>query len=626
MFPLDKRALFLSLMGFTITVFLLVSQHLNIINLQDENELDIIYTPSHLNGADTRFDDQVKLHTSVQLARNGVITGKLGSSDYRDKLYPNVLQESAIALLYAPIIAITGNVDSPYYALSVLVGFVYLMSFYLVRSIGVDLTCAFALPFIMIFGFFYISFGNYFILPNGLMHPEDLLTATSRIEKFAYSRQYELNAFYRIHSLGGSYFFFLGYIYFLHKCLKGSLSSRQYMLPMAFALALQFYCYVFYSIAAGMSFLGVVIWLYINSIFKRDSNNLKLQATYMLCSGIIAFILALPSLIDTAGIVLLQENTDWMARLSSGTTDAVPFWGNNILLGLLLLAVLVGHNTQIRTIQISLLIVVYLVENSGLLFGVEMQPGHIYMRTVMPVAVLNAGCMLYFGVRKVSNKKYQVVLNLYRALVIAIASFSVIVAYKYSFTYAEITYKYQGISPSQYRLHEWLKERPESVVATLSPEIAVPLKFQSPSYLYLPFSGHQYTTVTNDHIDSRLVNLFWLFDANLEQLKAYFSQDKGRQFDKRYHYYYWQRRFGFPTYDHRLIEHLDILNKMISNYDLLADSSLCKSHFDYLVVDTENMRQAIFEEPNQLYLDEVVKFENIVVYKLLLERVGCEDK
>ena len=631
MFSLNKKSILLSLVGFFLTVYLLMLPHINTINLQVEKGVDIIYTPSHLNGESTWFDDQVKLLPSLQLSRYGQFTGKLGNIAHSDKLYPNVLQEILVTFMYAPIISIFSDADSPYYALPFFVGFIYLMSFYLVRSLGADLVSALTLPIIMIFGYTFITSLSFFILPNGILHPEDILTAMSRIENWAASRQYGLNSFYRIHTLGASYIFFLGYIYFFYKSLKDYTSAKKYMLPMAVVLALQFYCYVFYAIAAGMSFFLAVVWLFIIAMYKDGFTNAKQHVIYLFYSGLIALVLALPSIINLISLMTSDETRDWFMRIGAIKTNFTTFGGNNIIYGFLALFSFFSINNQTRIMSLTLLSTVLLVENSGVLFGIDLQPGHIYGRAVMPVVILFVGCTLYFQSLKIRNKfskmsTLPLCLYTYRLLVTIVACYFVIVAYNYSHSYAENTYKYQGISTSQNAVNEWLKKRPGSVVATLLPKIAVPLSFHSPSYLYLNFSGHLYQTVSNRDIDNQLVNVFWLFGVSHDQLKGFFDQSQGKAFEKRYDYYYWQRRFYYLDGHTRRAKHLNVLNNMIDNYDVNGEGSLCKNSFDYLIVDDLHPRQQILPRVKSTYFSEAARFGGIVIYELKVENLGCNTK
>ena len=627
MFSLNKYSIFLCLIGFFLTAYLIMLPHINTIDMQIEKGVDIIYTPSHVNGEATQFDNHVKLLPSAQLSRFGRITGKLGNIEHGQSLYPNVLQEIIVAFMYAPIIAISDDMDTPYYALPFFVGLIYLTSFYLIRMFGADLVTALMFPIIMIFGYHFFLFDLFFI-PNGMLHPEDIFTASSRIDPWVESQEYDLNSFYRIHTLGASYIFFLGYIYFFYKSLIDSASAKKYMLPMAIILALQFYTYVFYAMAAGISFLLAVLWMFIIAKHKTDSGNASQHVKYIFYSGLIAFFLALPSLIQIISLTTSIENSDWLMRVGANKAVDTVFWANNLMYGLLVFFVILSQNKQTRITSISLLLTVLLVENSSVLIGLDIQPGHISMRAVMPSIILFSGCTLYFQSLKISNmlSKYStfpLFLYAYRVLVTFIACYFAVIAYNYSQSYAENTYKHQGISASQDALHHWLKKRPNSNVATLLPSIGVPIIFKSPSYLYLTFSGHLHQSVTNLDIDKRLVNVLWLFGADNDQIKDYFNQEQGKSFDKRYHYYYWQRRFGYPLAVTGFSNHLSFLSDMIKNYDVNGNGALCQSSFDYLVVDKLNPRQKVFSGVKLSYLTEVASFDELVVYKLNIEDLGC---
>lgn len=618
------KPIVLSAAGFIITVSLMALPHINILNLQESNLLDIVYTPNHVNGDSVHFDDQVKLAPAIQLARYGRLTGKLGNIERTSELYPNVLQESLVAFIYAPIIYLTGSVDSPYYILPFLVGLIYLIGFCLLRDWSADLLTSFCLPLTMIFGYSFL----FLILPNGIFHPSDVLDSTSRISRWVDARAYELNSFYRIHTLGASYGFFLGFIYFFYKSLFNVANSKQYLIPLSIFLALQFYCYIFYALAASFSFILVLLWLVLSYIFSDRSEEGAQHILYLFFAGLVALLLSIPPILETLSLVTSNDSADWFGRLALNNGTAEVFRGNDVLLALILFFFFLCNDTRLKVIAISLLLTVLAIENSAQLIGVQLQPGHIYIRAVMPLIVLAIGCTLYVQFKKfdpvpLSGKQLPVFLYVYKLLLGVLTLYIVYIAYGYSYTYAQLTYKYQGLRPEQVDAYKWFEDHNETVVATLLPEIGMPLPIHTPAYLYLNFSGHLHQTATNKDIDSRLVNLLWLFDANEEQLLQYFAQEHGLPIERRYHYYYWQRRFGYPRYDLRLTEHVAKLNSSLAMYDVNSAHGLCKSPFDYLIVDEGHVRQKVFPELRKQYLIEEAKFGAISIYKLQYEALGC---
>jgi hypothetical protein len=618
--------LFLLVLGFSVTAALILLPHFKIQNLQSEKGIGIVYTPSYLNGYATRFDDQVKLLPSLQLARKGVLTGKAGNKEYQDELYPNVLQESVVAFIYAPIIFLTDSSDSPYYFLGVLVGMSYLVGFYLCRFLGVDRFFAFSLPIIMIFGYYFFAVGTRFVLPKGLLHPEYLLTSVDRIRDWTDSRPYELNSFYRIHTLGASYAIFLGYVYSLIKSLKTQQNVLKDRVVLGLILGLQFYCYVFYAIAAAASLIIIAIWFLLCGVIGNGDNYRRSYSLFI--SGLIGFLIAIPSMLETLGLLGLlgiQGHADWLSRIGGDTITGKPFWANSILYGLTLYFLLFSRGA-LRLTAISLLIPVMLMSNSGVIFGKELQPGHLYIRTVMPVMVLLVGCSLY--IRKFNIFSPAKFISAYRLLlrgmVLVLASFFVFNAISYSGTYAKHTYKHQGVTIDQKELHDWLKDKPELTVATLSPEIGMPLNMHTPVYLYLTFSGHLHNNISNEDIDNRLVNIFWLFNIDITDLESYFDQHNGLPFERRYHYYYWQRRFGYPRYGDDFTAHLEALEKKLIDYDPSLESGLCHNDFDYLVVDSSRVRQRELSNLRMELLRLEVVFGDIKVYRFLPSALDCK--
>jgi hypothetical protein len=620
---LKYKNILLLFLGFLLTAVLIVRPHFEIEKLQAEKGLDIIYTPNHLNGHTTRFDDQVKLLPSIQLARKGVLTGKAGNKEYEEKLYPNVLQESVVAFIYAPIILLTDSSDSPYYFLGILVGVSYLISFYLCRLLGVDLFFAFFLPLIMIFGYYFFAVGTSFLLPKGLLHPEYLLSSVDRIRDWTDRRAYGLNSFYRIHTLGASYAIFLIYVYSLVKMLKAPQDDVKGKIVLGLLLGLQFYCYVFYAIAASASLIIITTWFLLCGVI---GNNDSYRRSYsLLISGLIGFVIAIPSMLETLGLLGIEGHGDWLSRIGGDIVKGRPFWGNNILYGLTLYFLLFSRGA-LRLAAISLLIPVMLMSNSGVIFGKELQPGHLYMRTVMPVMVLFVACSLYIEKFNISSldKCIGVYRWLLRAIAVVLATFFVFNAISYSSSYAKHTYQYQGLTIDQKELYDWLNDKPELTVATLSPEIGMPLNMHTPAYLYLIFSGYMHNNMSNEDIDNRLVNIFWLFNADFEDLDNYFDQNYGLPFERRYHYYYWQRRFGYPRYGNNFTVHLEGLEKKIIDYDPNIESGLCHSDFDYLIVDYSRVRQRAMSNIRVELLRLEKVFGDIKVYRFLPDALGCQ--
>ena len=146
-------------LGVVIIFYLMVSPIIKTIDQQKENQLDIVYTANHFNSHFKHYDDQVKLASTTQLARNGTIYGKLVTKDNRDKIFPNTLQEISVAFLFAPFVWATNSSDAPYYLLAITVAAAYALMFWLSNTWTNNLIMAFFVPFIIILGYPYFSFG-----------------------------------------------------------------------------------------------------------------------------------------------------------------------------------------------------------------------------------------------------------------------------------------------------------------------------------------------------------------------------------------------------------------------------------------------------------------------------------
>jgi len=115
------------IIGYFITVFLISLPHIATLQLQQSEKSELIYSLNHLNHHWVQFDNIVKLYPAYQLSRNLSVTGKVSSPENSDKIFPNVLQEISISLLYATAILVTGVADIPYYMLGFLVGLSFIL-------------------------------------------------------------------------------------------------------------------------------------------------------------------------------------------------------------------------------------------------------------------------------------------------------------------------------------------------------------------------------------------------------------------------------------------------------------------------------------------------------------------
>ena len=120
--------------GVVIIFYLMVSPIINTIEEQAENNLDIVYTANHFNSHFKHYDDQVKLASTMRLARDGTIYGKFVTKDNDDKIYPNTLQEISLAFLFAPFVWASDSTDAPYYALALTVAATYVLLFCLSKT------------------------------------------------------------------------------------------------------------------------------------------------------------------------------------------------------------------------------------------------------------------------------------------------------------------------------------------------------------------------------------------------------------------------------------------------------------------------------------------------------------
>ena len=491
-------------LGVVIIFYLMVSPIIKTIDQQKENQLDIVYTANHFNSHFKHYDDQVKLASTTQLARNGTIYGKLVTKDNRDKIFPNTLQEISVAFLFAPFVWATNSSDAPYYLLAITVAAVYALMFWLSNTWTNNLIMAFFVPFIIILGYPYFSFGaDYWAY---ILSPVELW---DYVQSNTQQMEGELNSFYRVHTMGGSYWLFLLFFYQIYMVIDNQTMSKNQAVWLALTTALMFYTYIFYSIVSGLLLFITFAYYFIEGFYTGDYRQ-DLLLKLFLC-GFAALCLASPSIFETLNLVLSDSNSEWYGRIDGPASGESYLFPQSTGLVVFMVALFfLSPNKSFRLTGFSLTFTTLIIENLDVLIGHNIQPGHVYMRVTLPIMVIMAIVLAYQGLRFCCSG--------FRGLGVLMGALGAIIygtiflanGVTYTNSVAKNTFAFQGLSLAQFELYSWIENKNKrQTYATLNPEIGFPLPTHSGGYLYLYFSGYQYLTTTNRQIADRLALVFW---------------------------------------------------------------------------------------------------------------------
>ena len=603
--------------GVTIIFYLMLSPIINTIEEQAENNLDIVYTANHFNSNFKHYDDQVKLASTMRLARDGTIYGKFVTKDHDDKIYPNTLQEISVAFLFAPFVWAADTTDAPYYALALTVAATYILLFCLTKIWTNNIVMAFFMPFIVILGYTYFSFSaDYW---GYVLSPFRLWTY---VQSNTTQMEGELNSFYRVHTMGGSYWLFLIFFYQVYILIDKQELTKHGAVWLALTTALMFYTYTFYSIVAGFLLLITFIHFSFENFFSSADRKHLLVRLFL--SGVVALVIALPSIFETLSLVLSDSNRDWYGRINGVVSDEVYVFPQTVGLMVFAIALLfLSPNKSFRLTGISLALITLIIENLDFLIGHNLQPGHVYMRVTLPIMLTMVMVLAYQAIGFCCSRFTGVGALVGSVVAMIYGSIFLASGITYSNSIAKNTFSFQGLSRDQSELYSWISTRDNRhIYATLNPEVGFPLPAHSGGYLYLYFSGYQYANITNEQIANKLALVFWSLQMDTEAVKDYFDQEQGNPVERRYHYYYWQRYYGYPKYTEEFVE---LVSEIVSAVDQIEKDPLdyiCPRPFDYLIVDRSKPRALSAADVKGEYFELVRVFGPLEMWALSSEKCG----
>jgi hypothetical protein len=599
---------FPSFIGAILCVILILSPHFLTIRQQALDRINLVYTPNHLNGHTVRFDDWVKLAPTFQLAKEHQVTGKFVSAEHDDRIYPNTLQEISVAFLYMPVASLFG-VDSPYYFLALLVLASYILLYLIAQNLTQSTAFGIGMSLVVIFGYDTIMWK--------LVPLWDLPGIHNALELEIASAQYEYNSFFRVHTLGGSYFILLAFLafayFYANQTDQGSKVPRWAPLLVVALLALQFYTYLFYSLIAAATWVVLTVHRLFQDILSDRRPCLNFIAI-----GTAALLLAAPSLFDTYKLVFSSSSEGWLSRIGNTHVEHRYFEHNATIIVSGLICFFSPLNRTVKLMVAAIILITLLMENLGMITGFNIQPGHTYLRGSAPILLLVTSCALYNIYFFLLSPKLSYLRATPGILSLILAGYFCTMVFRFNEQFAKNTASFQGIHHDEKTLIRWFQDHPGNTVATLTPETAIPLAIQAPVNLYLYFSGFQYSTTSNKQIEDRLALTLSLFDTTQQDVSDYFSAGIGNSFESRYHYYYWQRRF----WDDMQQLTPTALNIFEESRRLRQNpTSLCPKPFNYLLVDSSRLKQRSLGQPVNKAINLVRVLGSIEIWELTLK---CE--
>lgn len=596
--------------GAVLCIILILSPHFLTIRQQTLDGANLVYTPNHLNGHTVRFDDWVKLAPTFQLATKYQITGKFVSAEHSDGIYPNTLQEISVAFFYWPVASLFG-MDSPFYFLALLVLASYIFFYLIAKNLTHSTVFGIGMSLVVIFGYDTIMWK--------LVPLWDLPGIHNALELEIASAQYEYNSFFRVHTLGGSYFILLAFLAFAYiyanQSEQGGKVPRWAPILVTALLALQFYTYLFYSLIAATTWIVLTL----HRLFQDIRSDRKPDLNFI-AIGTAALLLAAPSLLDTYKLVFSSSSEGWLSRIGNTHLEHRYFEHNATIIISGLICFFSPLNRTVKLIVAAIVLITLLMENLGMITGFNIQPGHIYLRGSAPILLLVTSCALYKMYFYLLSPKKTYLRVFPGVLSLILAAYFCTTVFRFNEQFAKTTALFQGIHHDEKTLIRWFRDHQNKTVATLTPETAIPLAIKAPVHLYLYFSGFQYSTTTNEQIDDRIALTLSLFNTTQKEVSDYFSAGVGNSFESRYHYYYWQRRFydDMQQLTPTATKIFDASRKLRKN-----PVSLCPIPFDYLLVDRSRFKQRSLGPPEHPAINLVDVFGSIEIWELTPK---CESR
>lgn len=591
---------------FAATVLLSLLPHLFIMQQQRQAGADIAYSPAVLNRNWTRFDDIIKLYPSWRFASDLTLRGKLGIAADRDRIFPNVLQEAVVVPPNALAIWLTGSLAAPFYLATVLVGFAAVAAAMLMRRWTGRPALSLAAAFLMIFAYqyFFLDYLKAQAAGGLAWHVYQMKSLTTSV--------FEYNSFYRAHSLGATYVLFLGFVWWLWRALNRGTLSWRFLGAGAVLLALQFYAYLFYSLlAAGMTACALAA-TFVHWVATRAPEP-RARLFVLVGASALAMLLALPSWLNTLSLLTGPRSADWVARIS-GVVPKGAFWASTEVAVFGVAALLLLRDASLRIVFAGAAATVLLVENLQLLFGFNVQMGHIYHRGATPLFFL--GMFLFIDRLTAPALRWRAARAAGTAVLAAACLLYGAAAVTWAHNYARQNAD-QGLLADERQVLDFLRANngPRTTWAIPFPNLNERAALHAHAILYLPFAGNQPPSRTNAEIKDRLAKMLWLSGVTPEGVRAYVVPGTPERQFERYAYYVLQRLYA--PYGPRPLDELAAeLQERIDALERSHASPDSTGWPTFLVLGGDGPIIAALNRPRPDVLTPEAKFGRFTVYRV----------
>lgn len=497
------------------------------------------YSPSLLNAHWSNFDDIVKMYPAWNLALNGSITGKIGISSSTSEIFPNVLQEFLPTLLLAIPIWLSQNIDAGFFIAPLYTALAaVLIAVWANKELGHRPLSSYAAICIAIIS---VTAYHFFRLELYPLINYSLDQHLAYVDRLSMNTPFARNSFYRPHTLGASYFIFCALFLWLYSFIQKREHSPRFLILGCLLISAQFYSYIFFSITAGFMVLATLVAV---TLAKKDTKDLSLHwkpAVHLAVITLAALFIASPSISNTLDLLLNNQNEDWVSRIR-GKESIKVFWATNEVLAFCLISALFMPTKAGKYLACSLGIAVVIIENLEVLTGFNIQSGHTYFRTTLPLIVASTFVILLRAWSKICVHKSITFLS--ATLLTAGALYYINAAVNFGIGAANLNAASQHWTDHEKIIAKTIKELPKGQVATLFPRTNEMVIVNTEHSSFLPFAGHQPSNTSNEDIEAKLATTLWLANASNQQIHELFAPSKGKsRYYDLYPYYFFQRRF-----------------------------------------------------------------------------------
>ena len=591
---ISRRLLFV--LWLTVTAIVLLP-HILTPWMQHAAGLNLIYTPNLLNGSWSRYDDITKLFAVFNLLDNGTLLGHPASPDFGDRFYVSVLTEALTSLFFAPFAEVFGR-DVPYYLAPIFTGGCAVAMALLAWPATRDRVVALTAPLIAIFGVPFIHLDQ-------ILSWEGFTGYLRQAVMTLPASHYELNSFYRIYQNATSYIVFVLFFHALAKSWDAERFSWRLVFGLTLPLSALFYLYLFFGVAAAL--MSAFVWFCAAALVPFGGS--RPRFAMLTIAGAIGTCVAIPGMLH---VLLFVGNAtpDWFDRVGITTTH---FWAQKELIVLTAIIVILAPNRGWKIALLALLAATLTVENAHWLFGINVQPGHVFVRVTTPLLLLMLICTL----ARLPHLSALGWLRIPLRVAITVVAVGVTIgAGVFGWAYARNTYSIQGMTADQAALVDWFKNvGGKPVVGTLSPDLDVLLNVHASVYNYTLFSGQNYPAATNAEVEDRVATLAVLGGADAARLREFFAPS-GTAVERRLVFFYLGNGYGRADYKSKPMDQAyAALDRALVRVRTDVPAALAAHRLDYVVFGGHTAKSALLSGEGSPYLCPATKIGPYAVFR-----------